>query len=107
MDLLVFVVFFFFVPSCAPCFGSLRHPELNKTLRANCISCNGCSWRLWSVYSQTLRFDEAAPSATIAGAQATPLQECLEDGSLGHGDRLAFLNQISLVVAGVFEAALR
>lgn len=40
-------------------------------------------------------------------ATSTPLERSLRDPALGEGDRLALLNQISLVIAGVFEAALR
>lgn len=53
------------------------------------------------------RLDECAPSSSISGARLTPLTRGLLDPSLTKGDRLPLLNQLSVVVAGVFEAALR
>ena len=47
------------------------------------------------------------PSASIDGATATPLERAMKDHSLGNGEMLGLLNQTSIVVAGVFEAALR
>lgn len=54
------------------------------------------------------RLDEVAPSSSIDGASRTPLAKALLfDSSLEEGDRLPLLDHVSVVIAGVFEAALR
>lgn len=53
------------------------------------------------------RLDDHAPSSSIDGATMTSLTRGLQDPYLAKGDRLPLLNQLSVVVAGVFEAALR
>ncbi|CAB1098719.1 unnamed protein product [Ectocarpus sp. CCAP 1310/34] len=56
----------------------------------------------------TPRLDEVAPSSSIDGASRTPLAKALLfDSSLEEGDRLPLLDHVSVVIAGVFEAALR
>eukprot|EP00752_Nemacystus_decipiens_P010372 g9242.t1 len=55
----------------------------------------------------TPRLDDHAPSSSIDGAMLTPLTRGLQDPYLAKEDRLPLLNQLSVVVAGVFEAALR
>ncbi|CAM9379052.1 unnamed protein product [Scytosiphon promiscuus] len=55
----------------------------------------------------TPRLDDAAPSSSIDGATLTPLSRGLRDRSLSPADGVQLLDHLSVVVAGVLEAALR